>query len=261
MRMTSIPSRHATHIAALAERNGWRPEVIGYSVQQVPIVAWFPQAAPTRVVWAAMHGEEAVTLQAAHQLLRTIDARDACAVVVPVLNPDGVLLGTRQNVHGVDLNRNFPTASWQPDLSPTYFPTATTRRREFRTQLSSPGEAPGSEPETRALMALIERVEPAITIDLHTPLECIIAPTDAAVELAEHLAEPASLRIKRALNEPTPGDGATWCSERGAIAVTYECELAPFHLLWKRHVDGLTRCVVERRFPLGAAPRTPDARE
>lgn len=246
------PFSGATHVAALAQHNGWRREEIGRSVEDGPIYAWWPgDVAPTRVIWAAMHGEEAVTLQAMHQLLRTIPADDACAVVVPVLNPDGVLLGTRQNANGVDLNRNFPTEAWSPEPTPTFFPTATTRRLEFRTQFSSSGSKPGSEPETRAIMALVERVQPEIVIDVHTPLERMIATTDAAVKMAEHLAEPTGLRIVRKLEEPTPGDGAQWCNASGAICVTYELEMAPFNLLWKRHVDGLTRCIVERRTRIG----------
>lgn len=235
------------HVAALAERNGWRPEPFGESMLGVPLVAWWPLRTPTRLVWAAIHGEEAVTLQSAHHLLRTVHAADACAVVVPVANPDGVLAGTRQNARGVDLNRNFPSDGWRDVPSPTFWPTTTIRTTEHRTQLSSPGTGPGSESETQALMSLVERVQPELVIDLHTPLECVIAISDAAVPVAEHLAEPASLPVVRELAGPTPGDSAAWCEAHGATAVTYEFELVPMPTLWSRHRDGLVRCIVERR--------------
>jgi protein MpaA len=236
------------HVADLARRNGWRREQVGESVLGIPIEAWWPTTSrPTRVVWAAIHGEESVTLQAAHHLLRVVHADDACAVVVPVLNPDGVLAGTRQNARGVDLNRNFPGDSWSPAPSPTFWSTSITKTTERRTQLSSTGTHAGSEPETQAIMSLVERVAPELVIDLHTPLECVIAVSEAALAIAEHLAEPAGIRIVRELDGPTPGDSASWCEAAGATAVTYEFELAPMPTIWSRHAEALVRCIVERR--------------
>lgn len=236
------------HVADLARRNGWRAEQIGESVNGIAIHAWWPSTShPTRVVWAAIHGEESVTLQAAHHLLRVVHADDACAVVVPVLNPDGVLAGTRQNARGVDLNRNFPGDTWSSVPSPTFWSTSTVRTSERRTQLSSPGTHAGSEPETQAIMSLVERVEPELVLDLHTPLDCIIAMSDRAQPFAEHLAEPAGMPIVRQLAGPTPGDSASWCEAAGATAVTYEFELAPMPAIWARHAEALVRGIVERR--------------
>lgn len=238
----------AIHVAALAEKNGWRREAYGETVEGLPLIAWWPgNSAPTRVVWAAIHGEEAVTLQLAHQLLRTVRAQDACAVVIPVANPDGVLHATRQNARGIDLNRNFPSAEWQPTTFPTYWPTALTRTSEHRNQWSSAGESAGSEPEVRALCDLIERIQPTSTVDLHTPLECVIAPHENAQALAQHLAEPCGLPIKRELESPTPGDAGNWCAEHGIIAVTYETEMLPFGLLWHRHSTALARAITSHR--------------
>jgi hypothetical protein len=90
-------------------------------------------------------------------------------------------------------------------------------------------------------------VRPELVIDLHTPLECVLAFSDDAVAVAEHLAEPASLPVRRELDAPTNGDSASWCEQAGATAVTYELELAPLPELWARHVDAVTRMLVERR--------------
>jgi protein MpaA len=242
---TEIPG--TTHVADLAIRNGWHPEPIGTSVNGIPIIGWWPALRPpSRVVWAAVHGEEWVTSALAHTLLRSIPAQLACAVVIPVANPDGVLLGTRQNARGVDLNRNFPSNTWSPSASPTFWPTSMTRTDAFRTQQSSPGEQPASEPEVRALCDLVLRVAPAAVIDLHTPLECVIATHERSEDLAHELAAHTGLPVRRHLASPTPGDAGTWCSEQGIAAVTYELEQAPLPELWHRHAAALASMIVDR---------------
>jgi protein MpaA len=77
-------------------------------------------------------------------------------VAVPNLNPDGLALGTRQNAHGVDLNRNF-SSDWRaaaPRGDPEY-----------------PGPEPFSEPETRLARRLIHRLRPDVTIWFHQQVE------------------------------------------------------------------------------------------
>ena len=80
--------------------------------------------------------------------------------LVPSLNPDGVARGTRQNAHGVDLNRNFP-AMWQPIGHPgsTYYA----------------GARPFSEPETRAARDLIRRIHPQVTVWFHQHMDVVWA--------------------------------------------------------------------------------------
>ena len=68
--------------------------------------------------------------------------------------------GTRQNAHGVDLNRNFP-AMWQPIGHPgsTYYA----------------GPRPFSEPETRAARDLIRRIHPQVTVWFHQHMDVVWA--------------------------------------------------------------------------------------
>ncbi|MBJ7248635.1 MAG: murein tripeptide amidase MpaA, partial [Thermoleophilia bacterium] len=107
------------------------------------------------------------------------------------------------------------------------------------TNRSSPGEAPGSEPETQAIITLIEQLAPALIVDLHSPLE-LIAPTPAADPLVvQRLAAAANLPVLSNIGSPTPGALRDWCSDRGAAAITYELEHAPLPALCERHLPGL----------------------
>lgn len=221
--------------------NGWDEMEIGRSRGGLPLKVYRPVGADTidGLLIAGIHGEEPETLLLARRLLERIDGTDTNWAILPCANPDGVLHGVRQNAAGVDLNRNFPSASWQPDHSFTYPPGAPVRKRQHRTNRSSPGDAPGSEPETQALIALIEQLEPGLILDLHSPL-ALIAPTPAADPLiVQRLAVAADLPVLPNIGSRTPGALRDWCSDRGVAAITYELEHAPLPALCERHLPGL----------------------
>jgi len=103
--------------------------------------------------------------------------------------------------------------------------------------LLSPGEQPGSEPETRALMALIAELEPERVIALHAPLACI----DDAGEspLGRRLARRTGMPLVRDVGYPTPGSFGSWGADRGLPVITYEFPLAATEVLMREHVPVL----------------------
>ena len=84
---------------------------------------------------------------------------------VPLLNPDGLLHtpSTRVNAHGVDLNRNFPTADWARDAQPYWIKRTKRDPRRF------PGLQPLSEPESRWLLEQIDQFHPDLIVSVHAP--------------------------------------------------------------------------------------------
>jgi protein MpaA len=110
------------------------------------------------LVVGAIHGDETAGIRLARRLGRGSAPAGVDMWLVDDLNPDGTAAHTRQNAHGVDLNRNFPW-HW--------------RRIGSRGDQQYSGLRGLSEPETRIARALIRRVRPRITIWFHQPLALV----------------------------------------------------------------------------------------
>ena len=210
----------------------WEPEAYGRSHLGLPLEVWKPRGECRLLVFAAIHGEEPETTYALSRALRQLTAPPEHCAVVLTANPDGVVRGTRGNARGVDLNRNFPTSDWQP--------TPVTHRSTIEDTsdiLLSPGEAPGSEGETRALLRLIAELKPKAVVALHAPLACIDDLNQSA--LGRRLAERTGMPFVTDVGYPTPGSFGTWGAEHGVPVVTYEFPLAATEVLMRDHVPVL----------------------
>jgi murein peptide amidase A len=205
-------------------------EGFGASLEGVPLTVYLPDRGSAEiVVLASIHGDEAETTVVVSEALRCLPRGDLRAAVILCGNPDGMLRGTRGNARGVDLNRNFPTSNWSPD--PVCYKS---RANDARDIALSPGAQPASEPETTALLALLQRLNPRAVVSLHAALACI---DDAGgSHLGRQLAARSALPFLTEIGYPTPGSMGTWAGEQGLTLVTWETEAASLYDLKDRHV-------------------------
>jgi murein peptide amidase A len=137
-----------------------RTAVIGHSVDGRPlhVVETGTRGEPRILVVGCIHGNECAGMAVIRALRRHTPPRHADLWLVPSLNPDGRAAGTRQNAHGVDLNRNF-AAGWTRHGAPgsTYYS----------------GPRAFSEPETQAARRLITAVRPKVTIWYHQHMRLV----------------------------------------------------------------------------------------
>lgn len=209
------------------------PETYGTTVIGAPL-EFFPSAsgATDLLLIAGIHGEEPDTTVILSKALRSLSAPPEHAALILAANPDGLARGTRGNAHGVDLNRNFPTRDWRPA------PVTHRWTLDVESDVAlSPGSAPASEPETRALIALIERLAPRQLIALHGPLACLDDPTDSP--LARALSARTGLPVVPDVGYPTPGSLGTWAAERSLPIITWEFPPDAIESLFHSHVPVL----------------------
>jgi protein MpaA len=135
----------------------------------------------TLLFLATIHGDEGAGTPLLEALTERLQENPTWlagrrAVVVPVLNPDGRERRRRTNARGVDLNRNFAAANWQPS------------KRH--------GAEPLSEPETRFVADLIDAYRPATILSIHQAANLIDYDGPGGA-LANHLAACSPLEVRR----------------------------------------------------------------
>jgi protein MpaA len=189
-----------------------RTFVLGRSVDGRRISALVlgdPRAPHPALLVGVIHGSETAGIAVVNQLRGWRPPSGAALWLVPDLNPDGVAAGTRQNAHGVDLNRNFPYR-WRP-LGPP-------GSQQYA------GPRPLSEPESRIARALILRLRPRLTIWLHQPLG-VTDQSGGNVRIERRFASLSGLPLRRLTRYP--GSVATWQDVRVRGGTAFVVELPP----------------------------------
>lgn len=126
-----------------------------------------PLAEPGRILLVgACHGDELSSASIVFKWLRRLDDQRDLRFewrIAPVMNPDGLFERRRVNANGVDLNRNFPSPSWESEAQRYWI------ERTGRNPRRYPGERPLSEPESRWLVEEIDRFDPHVIVSVHAP--------------------------------------------------------------------------------------------
>lgn len=156
--------------------------IVGRSVENRPIMAiTIGRGSNVTLVIGGIHGNEPAGVTLAHELADHLTTNQHLltsqkVVIVPAANPDGLARNQRNNIHGVDLNRNFTAAN--------------------RMNNAKNGRFALSEPESRTLQKLIADHGPNRIITIHQPLACIDYDGPGR-SLAEAMAARCNLPVKK----------------------------------------------------------------
>lgn len=184
---------------------------IGESVRGRPIEVrrvGDPKADLKVLVVGSIHGNETQ----GHRVIRRLRGaygkriKGADFWTITTVNPDGVAAGQRKNADGVDLNRNF-SYGFDATLNGGY----------------NSGPHPFSEPESRAVARLSERVEFDLAIWYHQPWGVTLAPCNPTGRYARRYAKISGLPAARDCDVYSPGSAISWQHHRfGTVAFVVE---------------------------------------
>ena len=169
---------------------------------------------PKRILLiGGVHGNETEGVQFMHEFcLEFADGQRRSPfqheiLLIPAINPHGVLHHHRLNANQVDLNRNMPTKDWS---------------KKFSEKKYYPGKMANSEPETKLLVALLASFNPHFVISFHS-WKPLINYNGPALKFAEKMNQTLNMEVTGDIGYPTPGSLGTYTGlERGIPTITFE---------------------------------------
>jgi protein MpaA len=208
--------------------------IIGKSVEGRPIwVSEIGKGEEVIVIFGVFHGDEPQGKVIIEELKKYLInnpeiLKDKKVVLVPVVNPDGLVRKSRLNANNVDINRNFPTKDWN---------ARSTKKR------CMPGSKPASEPETRAVITLLDKYKPLKIISIHSPMRCINY-DGPAKEIAIEMAKYNKYPVKTNIGYETPGSFGTYAGKEKSIpTITLEVSAISGKRAWAENKDALIAAI------------------
>jgi protein MpaA len=192
----------------------------------------FGDSGETCLIIAGLHGSENRSFNLAYQLaqnlMNDVSEINKRAVIIPVLNPDGLISGSKVNGNGVDLNRNFPARSWSP---------------VYENDADYPGNRALSEPESNIIIQLILKYNPKKVIILQAGSGDIFF-NGQAENLARAIARLNNYNVKRQDTLSTRGSLAEYINDELRIPCITIC-LSGYDMneIWKSNKDGLITAI------------------
>jgi protein MpaA len=235
-RPASAPSADVEAATTRPAASAVRVQTIGTSVEGREIVAYFFGSGPyDTLIFAGIHGNETIAADVGRRLVDHLIADPTqlagrSVIVIPHLSPDGIAARTRHNARGVDLNRNFPASNW----------------RITRATRNPGGPQPLSEPETRALVGVLESHPLRKIVSLHAMHRGACNNFDGPGEpLAAEMARHNGYPVLASIGYPTPGSFGSYAGiDRQIAVVTLELpSRATPDVEWPKNRDALLAAI------------------
>lgn len=205
----------------------------GYSVQKRPIKLYKFGNGPSKVLFlGAFHGNEYQSRDVLIYFMEYLSnhqelLESKTVYFVPVVNPDGYTVRKRTNAHGVDINRNFPTADWRKTYT----------RKRFKSGTRKP------EPETKTVMSILSRYNPSVIVTLHTPHNCNNYDGPAG-DLAFEMTRRNHYPVRKNMGYSIRGSFGTYAGkEREIPVITLELSKSHSEVAWTQNKDALLAAI------------------
>lgn len=230
--------------------------VIGYSNEKQPINCHEIGNGKISVLFIfGIHGNEVGTIKLSHHFINwcythEAELRSYSLYIIPCLNPDGYTTALQQpdywhggrigrfNKNKVDLNRNFPTASFVEQSTWSFGKNYSKKQTVFC------GSSAGSEPEIQALIKFIRDKKISTLFSYHNTAGDV---TNSQSPLAQKLAQCyASLTNFKYMNHEEwkklnqTGTAKEWCEENTINFVEIESSVR-WGSDWKRQKPAMLK--------------------